>query len=83
MNIHLDYRVPCALCGTRLRGIAHYPARVNKQSIRTTGTGLIFTDHRCYECGHPHDSGLTSPDLWAMTAETVAEVAAYRERRFA
>jgi len=77
--VSFDYRGRCALCGTRLRGIWSTVARINRRSLRTTG-GILFVDRRCYECGFETNS---RESQWALSVESLAAIAAYRERKWA
>jgi hypothetical protein len=81
VNVTLEARSPCLLCGYRLKSWSFPSARVNKHSIRITGPSIICGPLReCPECGTPAAGELRM--RYRLVPESVADVAAYRARRW-
>jgi hypothetical protein len=78
--VTLEARFPCALCGYLFSSWSFPTARVNKRSLRITGPAVICGPLRdCPECGMPSDGVVAL--RYRLTAESAADVAAYRSRR--
>lgn len=81
MMVTLEARFPCLLCGYLHHSWSFPSARVNKRSLRITGPSIICGPLReCPECGTTTVSELFV--RYQLTAESLAEVAAYRSRRW-
>lgn len=80
MFLTLEARVPCVLCGYRLRYLMMRTCRINKRSIRSDHPGIVGTDPACPECLTPNHSG--PPDRWRLIVSSQAEVDAYRARKW-
>lgn len=79
--VTLEARTPCVLCGYLLASWTFPSARVNKRSIRITGPSINCGPLReCPECGTP--SAYEVQTRYRLTAESVAEVEAYRAKRW-
>ncbi len=66
----------CLTCGCRVRGFKIGTFRINKGSIRSTGTVLGFVEPTCCECGQPH----ADVSRWQLDPESQAKVTAHRAR---
>lgn len=81
MMLTLEARTPCILCGYLFSNWAFPSARVNKRSLRITGPSISCGPLReCPECGHP--PAQETHVRYRLTAESAAEVEAYRARRW-
>lgn len=81
MMLILEARFPCLLCGCQLKQWSFPTARVNKRSIRVTGPSIIAGPQReCPECGTPTSE--PAAIRYRLTADSQAEVEAYRARRW-
>lgn len=66
----------CIVCGCRIRGFKRGTFRINKDSLRSTGTILGFLEPTCCECGQPH----AQVARWHLDADSQAIVDGYRRR---
>ncbi len=80
MNVIFEWDVPCPTCGWRGKGMQSSSVRVNKLTLRTTGTSIGWSPWRCVECCGP--LGSPRPARVRLAAEDAARVAAVRARRF-
>ena len=90
MMLSLECRTRCVICGCFLSCYAFPSARINKRSIRQLdGICLRTNPGRCPECGF--DAGMRArsllpgsftASLWRLTADSAAEVEAYRAKRW-
>lgn len=87
--LSLACRTPCPMCGCLLSCYAFPEARINKRSIRQLpGPYLRTNPGRCPECRF--DAHMQMPAMpstftasrWRLTAQSEAEVEAYRARRW-
>lgn len=79
--VTLVSRSRCLLCGYLLESWAFPSAQVNKRSIRITGPSLSCGPLRdCPECETPSAEEVRA--RYRLTPESVAEVEAYRVRRW-
>lgn len=82
MNVTLLLRFTCHMCGCGLRGHRFSNARVNKKSLRTTGTDLVLINRSCPECGADPSSPYSSFAYRAsLDPESAERVKAYRQRK--
>lgn len=79
MTVTLEARMPCTVCGYRLRVIITGSARVNKRSLRLSHT-LSASDRECPECGEP--VWQIAWDRARLRPEDAAKVEAYRLRKW-
>jgi hypothetical protein len=88
--ITVEARSKCLLCGCYLSSFAFPSVRVNRRSLRQL-PGFYITCYPgpCPECGHgaglvprpePGESYMAS--AWRLTAQSAAEVEAYRVKRW-
>ena len=74
---------PCALCGFRFRILMCVTVRVNKRTLRGTGTMIgALGEHRCPECGWPNRGEMMPRSPYVLDPEDAVKVAEYRKRRF-
>jgi hypothetical protein len=79
MFLTLEGRVPCVLCGYRIRCLRMNTFRINKRSMRSQGTGLCWMERSCPECGTANHS---EPSTYVISATDRPKVAAYRAKRW-
>ena len=83
MFVALEARTPCPLCGYQIRVSMCGTARVNKRSLRVKPTLGWLAYSRCPECGTEVRSASSVPrTAYRLSAESDAEVIAYRERKW-
>ena len=83
MYVTLEARTPCLLCNYQHLVIRFSDVRVNKNSLRETGTPLTSVGYRaCPECGTPNGGDLVPVSPYRLGAEDSAKVRAARERRW-
>jgi len=71
------------MCGYQHQVIQTCDVRVNKNSLRMTGTSLISAGRRyCPECGQPNVGGLVPISPWRLIADDAAKVSEYRQRKW-
>ncbi len=81
MNITLEGRFGCLLCGYQHKVWSFPSARVNKRSVRITGPSIIAGPFwQCPECGTPALEPLKVK--YRLLPASEAEVRAYREKRW-
>lgn len=89
--ITVEARSRCLLCGCFLRSLAFPSVRVNRRSLRQLpGTYLTCHPGPCPECGQgshgspraPYAGESFTASRWRLTAESAAEVGAYRAKRW-
>lgn len=86
MIVTLETRVSCPSCRHPIRFLAVVTVRVNKRSLRTTGSGPVlgaFEDWRCPACRKeiPRDGALDR-EPYRLSAEDEVRVAEYRRRKW-
>lgn len=86
MTVTLETNVTCPLCGHPVRFFAVATVRVNKRSLRVTGSGTLlgaFEDWRCPGCREeiPRDRPLDR-EPYRLSGEDAARVAEYRRRKW-
>jgi hypothetical protein len=86
MIVTLETHVSCPDCTRKIRFIAVVTVRVNKRSIRATGSDFMlgaFEDHRCPSCRAeiPRDRPLDR-EPYRLAAEDAVKVAAYRKAKW-
>lgn len=86
MTVTLETRVTCPGCGHKIRFIAVTTVRVNKRSLRTTGSGVLlgaFEDWRCPGCRVeiPRDGALDR-EPYRLVPEDAVRVAEYRKAKW-
>lgn len=83
MFLTWEARIPCMLCGCRLRALLMDGFRINKRSIRAADRSPSFGawDRVCPECLTPA-TALPHRQAYALTADSAAKVRAYRLRRW-
>ena len=82
MIVALQSNVSCPNCSHKIRYVAVTTIRVNRRSIRATGTGMMigaFEDWKCPGCREeiPRDRPLDR-EPYTLVPEDAAKVAAYR-----
>ena len=83
MFVALEARTPCPLCGYQIRVTMCGTARVNKRSMRVEPTLGWLAYSRCPECRTEVRSASSVPrTAYRLSAESDAEVIAYRERKW-
>ena len=83
MFVALEARTPCPLCGYQIRVSMCGTARVNKRSLRVKPTLGWLAYNTCPECGTEVRSASSVPrTAYRLSAESDAEVIAYRERKW-
>ena len=83
MFVALEARTPCPLCGYQIRVSMCGTARVNKRSLRVKPTLGWLAYSRCPECRTEVRSASSVPrTAYRLSAESDAEVIAYRERKW-
>jgi hypothetical protein len=91
--VTLTARTPCAFCGYLFRVFRFSSVRVNRRSLRETGTSLVAIGpggargfpprHECPECGEPViTSGSVPVSEYRLDPEDLAAVGAYRAKRW-
>lgn len=81
MNVILEGREPCPVCGWLVTWIWSAGIRVNKHSIRSTGNTLLARlHHACLECGTSLNSD-QGPRIWQFDQRSREAVDAYRQRK--
>lgn len=82
MFLTFEGRVPCVVCGYRLRYVLMDSYRVNKASIRKQGTSPAIgaADRVCPECRTENHA--PPPDRYTLLPHSKAEVDAYRAKRW-
>lgn len=86
MIVTLETRVSCPFCGHPIRYIAVATVRINRRSLRTTGSGVMIgalEDWRCPACRQelPRDGPLDR-EPYRLGEEDAAKVAEYRRRKW-
>lgn len=86
MTVTLETHVTCPSCSHPVRFIAIAAVRVNKRSLRVTGSGVLlgaFEDQRCPGCREeiPRDRPLNR-EPYRLSAEDAEKVAEYRRRKW-
>ena len=82
VTITLEGRVPCVLCGCQIRVLAFPSVVVNKRSIRQQpGNYMCWGAGCCPECGTDNQQA-TGSVRYRLTADSLAEVEAYRAQRW-
>ncbi len=71
---------PCGVCGYHRHGVMVVSMRVNKRSMRSTGTSLCFVLQRCRECNCV--TPLLTEQRWRLDPDSAEMVQAYRLRRW-
>lgn len=85
MIITLEARSPCPVCGCQLASYAFPDVRVNKRSIRARRGGYLWVGpDDCPECGFTARRAAQSypATRWLPDAGSLADIAAYRARRW-
>jgi hypothetical protein len=81
VNVILEGREPCPVCGWQATWILSTGVRVNKTSIRSTGTSIgARLDHFCPECGMSLGSDM-GPRVWRFDGRSREAVDEYRANR--
>jgi hypothetical protein len=83
MNVTMTAPEVCVNCGYRARWIRVSTVRVNKTTLRKTGSGpdlIAGPERRCRECRFPMWSD-TVPYRWQLDPEDRVKVDAYRAKR--
>jgi hypothetical protein len=79
----MEARTTCPLCAYRIRVIMCGSARVNKRSMRVEPTLGALAFNTCPECGADVRSASSVPrSAYRLSAESEAEVIAYRKKRW-
>ena len=81
MNVVMFAFQPCVVCGHRDPWVWAGSVRVNKRSMRTSGTWIIAGPHRCMECGASQHCD-AAPTRWRVREEGERRLIEYRERRW-
>jgi len=84
--VALEARVSCPACGHKIRYVAVATVRVNRRSLRVTGSGGMigaFEDWRCPGCREeiPRDRPLDR-EPYVVVPEDAVKVAAYRKAKW-
>lgn len=85
MTVYVTFqaRSRCFLCGYQHKVISMGDVRVNRRSLRQTGTWLTSAGQRtCPECGEPNLGELIPVSVFRLCEEDAAKVAALRARRW-
>lgn len=80
MMVALVARYPCTPCGYLLKTLLVPSMRINKRSMRSVGISIGIADRACPECGA--STSLPDRPVYRLTADSAAQVAAYRLRRW-
>ena len=79
--VTLEARTRCPIDGCHVRWLTFPSVRVNKRSMRQLDGGHLSWRPDCPECGlWPAADTPSGP--WRLTAQSQAEVDAYRARKF-
>ena len=86
MTVTLETFVSCPSCAHKIRFFAVTTVRVNKRSLRATGSGVMlgaFEDWRCPGCRAeiPRDGALER-EPYRLAAEDAVRVAEYRKAKW-
>jgi hypothetical protein len=85
--VAMETRVSCPFCGHLIRYFTVATVRVNRRSLRTTGSGAMMIgaleDWKCPGCREPvpHDRPLDR-EPYRLSDEDAAKVAEYRKRKW-
>ena len=86
MFVALETRVTCPSCSYKIRFTAFATVRVNKRTLRTTGSGVMlgaYEDWKCPGCREviPRDKPLDR-EPYRLSDEDAVKVAEYRRRKW-
>lgn len=80
MNLTLTAQSPCWQCGHLGTWIKVDDYRVNKNTLVSTGRGLMARPSRCGECGADRAQD-TIPEEWVLDKRSAERVADARAKR--
>ena len=80
MDVTLTARVPCVICGYRLKAFRFASMRITKRSMRGS-TYLGCGPGACPECGF-HSREPLPDGPWQVMPDDLTKIAAYRLRRW-
>jgi len=80
MDVTFESRIPCIICGYRMRVLRCATARINKRSMRAK-TYLAWVPRWCDECGAKNLDDLVR-EVVTLHPDSQAKIAAYRLKRW-